>query len=188
MADGLKLGALLPDRLDGLGERARQELCQNEDVGAMNLAWDFVGTELNAALAQALNCDLMEVLAKGWASADLLAGFADRARHPAGDRSVIELAAHDFSRELKPVIAVTIGSCPCVELEFSFALTAHFGGVQLSVVDGHITGGRTGEAWASAQLSYQGIPLHEAAETRKVPIPGEFQFDLPGVPIPAAVA
>ena len=46
--------------------------------------------------------------------------------------------------------------------------------MQLSIADGHITGGRTGEAWASAQLSFQGEPLHDAAETRKLPIPVEF--------------
>lgn len=152
----------------------------------MTLAWDYIGTELTGALAQALDCDLMEVLAKGWASSELLAGFADPAKYGAGDRSVIELSPHDASQEFKPVIAVTIGSCPCVELEFGLALTAHFGGVQLTVVDGHITGGRTGEAWASAQLSCGGQPLHDAAETRKVPIPGTFQFEPPGVPIRAA--
>jgi len=89
---------------------------------------------------------------------------------------------------MKPVIAVTIGSCPCVEIDFEFAVSARFGGVQLTIVDGHITGGQAGEAWASAQLSCQGVPLHDAADTRKMPIPGSFEFKAPGVPIlPAAL-
>ena len=188
MADGLKLSALLPARLDAVGARAREELCRNQDVGAMKLAWDYIGSELSSALAQALDCDLMEMLARHWASNDLLAAFAGPAKPSVGDRSVVELAAHDVSRELKPVIAVTIGSCPCVEIEFGFALTAHFSGVQLSIADGHIIGGRAGQAWASAQLSCQGVPLHDAAETRKLPIPGSFQFEPPGVPILAAAA
>jgi hypothetical protein len=187
MADGLKLSALLPNRLDEVGARARQKLCENKDVGAMTLAWDYIGSELNGALGQALDCDLMEELAKGWANADLLASFADPAKHAASDRSVVEFAAHEIKRELKPVIAVTIGSCPCVEIEFGFAVSAHFSGVQLTITDRHITGGRAGEAWASAQLSCQGTPLHDAAETRKFPIPGTFQFKPPGVPLlPAA--
>ena len=78
MADGLKLSALLPDRLDAVGAQARQRLCENEDVGAMTLAWDYIGDELSGALGQALDCDLMEVLAKGWARR----GFARRFRRP----------------------------------------------------------------------------------------------------------
>lgn len=185
MADILKLNALLPERLDEVGQRARQKLCENENVGGMRLAWDYIGSQLNSALGEALDCDVMEVLAKGWASADLLADFANSGTQSAGGRSVVELGAHEISRELKPVIAVTIGSCPCVEIEFGFTVSAHFGGVQLSIVNGHITGGQAGEGWASAQLSCEGVPLHDAAETRKLPIPATFQFDEPGVPIPA---
>lgn len=188
MVDGLKLSALLPERLDQVSQCARQQLCENEDVGAMNLAWDFIGSQLNGALAQALDHDVVAVLAKGWASADLLAEFANSGTQAADGQSVVELGAHELSRELKPVIAVTIGSCPCVEIEFGFTVSANFGGVQLCIVDGHITGGQTGEAWASAQLSCQGVPLHDAAESRKLPIPVAFQFDPPGVPIPALMA
>ena len=47
-------------------------------------------------------------------------------------------------------------------------VSANFGGVQLSIADGHITGGKMGEAWASAQLSFQGQPLYDAAQARKV--------------------
>ena len=186
MADGLKLSALLPDRLDEVAARAREKLSENEDVGTINLAWDYIGSELNGALGRALDCDLMEVLAKGWAGADLLAAFADPAKHPPGERSVVTLGAHDLSRELKPVIAVTIGSCPSVEIEFGLAVSANFSGVKLTIADGHITGGQAGDAWASAQLSCQGVPLHDSAGTRKLPIPGAFQFEAPGVPISAA--
>jgi hypothetical protein len=187
MTDGLRLKDLLPKRLDAVGERARQELCENQEVGGMKLAWGYIGSRLSDALEQALDCDLMEIFVKGWATSDLLVEFAANGGHVAGEHSVVELGAHELTRELKPVIAVTIGSCPCVEIEFGFAVSANFGGVQLTIVDGHIIGGRTGEAWASAQLSCQGVPLHDASESRKLPIPGAFQFDAPGVPIlPAA--
>jgi hypothetical protein len=188
MADGLRLKDLLPDRLDAVGESARQKLSENREVGAMKLAWDYIGSEISGALGQALDCDLMEVLARGWATTELLSEFAGTGAPGAAERSVLELGAHDLTRELRPVLAVTIGACPCVEIEFGFMVSANFGGVQLTIADGHITGGRTGEAWASAQLSCQGAPLHDAAESRKLPIPGAFQFEAPGVPIsPAAL-
>jgi hypothetical protein len=184
VAEVLKLSALLPDRLDRIGEQARKKLCETEEIGCMKLAWDFIAGELAGALKSALDCDLLKLLAKGWAEAELLSEFADPKKHPPGTRSVLEIGEHTLKRELHPVVAVTVASLPCVELKFTLVVTAHFSGVKLSVLDGHVTGGSLGEAWASAQLSYEGAPLHEAAESKKLPMPGTFAFEAPGVPIP----
>ena len=184
MAESVKLSALLPDRLDTLAERARARLCEDKQVGGMKLAWGYVGGRLRDALVDALDCDVLEVVAKGWASAASLSEFGDESRHPAGERSVVELGEHEVGRELSPVISVTIGKCPCVDLEFTLALNAKFGGVKLALQDGHIVGGETGDASASAQLSFQGVPLHDPAESPTLPLPGSFSFAAPGIPIP----
>lgn len=180
----VKMSDLLPERLDRVGDEARKTLSENEDIGCMKLAWDYVGTELENALKSALDCDVFTVFAKTWATAQQLSDYADPAKHPPGERSVIELGAHDISRALEPVIAVTIGSCPCMELKFTFTVTGNFGGVALTALNAHIIGGRPGDAWATGQLSYNGIPLHEAAESRKLALPGTFEFPEPGIPIP----
>jgi len=184
VVDRVPLSALLPDRLDSMAERVKTKLCEDDEVGGMKLAWGFVGNEIFNALKSVLDCDLLEILGKGWAQAGALADFADPAKHPPGERSVIELGEHDVSRELHPVIAVTVGSCPCVELKFTLTVTAKVGGVRLSILDSHIVGGDLGEAWASAQLSYEGVPLHSASDTKKISIPGEFGFASPGIQIP----
>lgn len=184
MADGLPLSALLPDRLDGVAEQVRGQMCSDEKVAKMDLAWDFIGDELHGALKSVLDCDLIGVVAKGWAEAAALSDYADPARHPPGERSVVEIGEHDFNRDFEPVVGVTVASCPCVELRFKFALTAHLGGAKLSIMDGHILGGTLGPSWASAQLSYAGVPLHPASETKKCAIPGTFAFEAPGIAIP----
>lgn len=184
MAERLTLATLLPARLDGAAEQAREALCANENIGGMSLAWDYIGSQLEGALKAALDCDLLEVLAKGWAAASTLAEYADLQKHPMGERSVVELGKHDVSRDVHPIVAVTIAPCPSVDLKFTFTITAHFGGLKLTVGDGHILGGAPGDAWASGQLSYDGVPLHKAAESRKVPIPGQFTFAAPGIAIP----
>jgi len=183
MADTLTLGDLLPDRLDGIDDGARAALSENPDVGKMKLAWGYVGGQLQEALKSALDCPALDALASAWSTAALLAEYADAAKHPPGERSVVELGAHEVSREFNPVIAVTIGSCPCVELDFTFAVTANFGGVKLGILDGHIMGGETGDAWASAQLSLHGVPLHKPAESKKLALPGAFTFPAPGLAI-----
>lgn len=184
MPDAVKLSDLLPDRLDEVGEQARAAICENEEISGMGLAWDYVGSQLQAALKSALDCDALGVLAKGWSGLQLLAEYADPAKHPPGERSVVELGAHEISREVHPVIAVTVGSCPCIELKFTFTVTGHFGGAKLAISDGHIVGGALGDAWANAQLSFNGVPLHQAAESRKVALPGKFDLAAPGVALP----
>ena len=183
MADGLRVADLLPDDLDAAAEQARRSLCDNEEIGKMSLAWDYISSQLEGALKAALDCDLMDLFAKGWANARLLADYSDPEKHPPGERSVVELGAHDVSRDLHPIVAVTVGSCPCIELKFTFTVAAHFGGLKLTIGDGHILGGATGDAWATAQLSYNGVPLHEAAESRKLALPGRFSFAPPGIAI-----
>ena len=184
MAERITLGALLPAKLDNLDERVKARLCEDEQVGGMKLAWDFIGDQLGEALESVLDCDLLEILGGAWAKAAPLAELADPAKHPPGERSLVELSKHEVNREFHPVIAVTIGSCPCVELQFTFAIAANIGGVRLAVIDGHIVGGDLGEVWASGQLSYEGTPLHPPSESRKLALPAEFRFDPPGIEIP----
>lgn len=178
---------MIPDRLDSVAERVKTRMCDDQQIGGMKLAWDFIGGELANALKSVLDCDLVEVLGGAWAKAAPLAEFADPDKHPRGERSVIEFGAHDISRELNPVIAVTIAPCPCVELSFTLALAAHVSGVRLAIVDGHLIGGDLGELWASAQLSYEGVPLHPEQESARIAAPGEFAFASPGIKIPAAL-
>ena len=159
-------------------------MCDDQQIGGMKLAWGFIGSQLQDALRSVLDCDLLEVLGGAWAKAAPLADFADPAKQPPGERSVVELGEHDVTRELEPVVAVTIGACPSVELKFTLALAAHVGGARLSIVDGHLVGGDLGELWASAQLSYDGVPLHPAQESTKIGVPGEFSFAPPGIKIP----
>ena len=187
MAEGIPLHALLPARLDSLADEVKARLCEDEQVGGMKLAWDFIGTELGNSLKSVLDCDVLEVLAGAWAKAAPLADLADPIKHPPGERSLVELGGHDVNRDFHPVIAVSIGSCPCVELNFTLALAAHIGGVRLAVTDGHIVGGDLGEVWASAQLSYEGSPLHAPAESRKLALPAEFRFGPPGIALPRLV-
>jgi len=183
MADPVKLSALLPENLDTLAGRARERLSQDEQIGGMKLAWGYIGGQLGDALKGALDCDLLELLAGSWASAKLLAEYADPVNHRPGERSVIELGQHEVGREFNTVVSVTIGKCPCIDLDFTLAVNAMFGGVKLAVMDGHIIGGETGDGSASGQLSLNGVPLHEPAESRKLALPGRFSFAAPGIEI-----
>ena len=183
MANSIKLNDLLPDNLESVAGQVRERLCEDESIGGMKLAWDYIGKELNKSLKAALDCDLLDVLGKMWAGLGEIAEFAHPDKHPPGERGVVAIGKHELKRGLHPVIAVTVGPCPCVELKFLFELTASVSGVRLSIQDGYIVGGDLGELWASAQLSFEGIPLHAPRESSKIGLPGEFAFD-PEIKIP----
>lgn len=184
MADAILLNALLPERLDSVVGQIKDRLCQDEQVNGMKLAWDFVAGQLHEALKSALDCPVADVLAECWAKAEPVAKLAASAGAAHAKPCIVQIGEHELSRELNPVISVTIGSCPCVELSMLFEVSAQISGVRLSIVDGHITGGDLGEAWASAQLSYEGVPVHPKSETRKLAIGGRFEFTAPGIAIP----
>ena len=187
MGEGIKVKELLPDRFERLGEESRKELSNDPNVSRMSLAWDYIESKLDEELRGVLDLDVFELLGKAWAAAKELADYTDPAKHPPGVRELLKFGDYDFEKELEPTIDVTIGSCPCCRLKFTLALTGSFSGLYLGIRDGHIVDGRTGKAWASAQLSYAGVPLHKEDKTRKYTLPGRFKFDAPGIPIPRLV-
>ena len=183
MAEGVPLHSLLPDKLDTLTEAARTRLCEDEQASAMNLAWSVVGDELKQALCSVLGDDLVQLLARAWASMPQVAGLADVIRDEKGKPQVVEIGAHEFSHELHPVVAVTIGSCPCAELAFTFAVSARVSGVRLKIRAGHVIAADLGELWASARLALQDIPVDTKGETRRIALSHAIEFDGPGIPI-----
>ena len=92
---------------------------------------------------------------------------------------MVHLGERKVERELHPVVAVTIGSCECLELRFTLCLTAHFSGLALSIRAPYVTGGTAGDLEASAQLKYGEVALHKAQESRKVALPGRFVLGTP---------
>jgi hypothetical protein len=177
------VGDLLPERLAGMADRAREQLSQDPEVGRSKLAWDLIGSEIEGALRSVLDCDLIETLAKAWTTARALQEYADPDKHPPGETSIVHLGEREFERELHPVVSVGIAGCPPMELRFTLCLTARFSGLALSVRAPCITGGTAGDAKVSAQLKYGEVPLHKPQESRKVELPGRFVFS-PALEIP----
>jgi hypothetical protein len=181
MSEGWRptLADLLPERLDGIEKKVRDQLCEDPGVGGSKLAWGLIGSEVEDALKSVLDCDLLEVLGKAWATMRALQAYADPALHPPGEMAVVHLGERDMERELHPVVTVTIGECPPMELRFTLTLRAHLSGLALSLRCPFLTGGATGDAQVSAGLSYGEVKLVKPEESRKLALPGRFAFDAP---------
>jgi len=184
MDEDIKLRDLLPDKLQSAAAKGVARLKANDQVGGMTLAWNYIGDELEDSLQSSLDCDLLGVLAKGWAEWRDIAEYADETKHPKGETSVLSVGKGHISREVYPTLEVTVGSCPCVDVKFTFRLSAHYECLELSILNGHITRVAPGKGWVGAQLLYDDIPLHSEAESKKMQLPGEYRFAEPGIPIP----
>ncbi|HYJ83209.1 MAG TPA: hypothetical protein VEW26_10255 [Allosphingosinicella sp.] len=176
---GLRVRDLLPERFDGLEDQVKAQLEADPEARKSKLAWDLIGSEVEGALRSVLDCDLIETLAKAWTTARALQDYADPDKHPPGEACVVHLGERKVERELHPVVAVTIGSCECMELRFTLCLTAKFSGLALSIRAPHITGGTAGDLKVSAQLKYGEAALHKPLEARKIALPGRFALATP---------
>lgn len=176
---GLRVSDLLSERLDGLEDRVKAQLEADPEARKSKLAWDLIGSEVEGALRSVLDCDLIEALAQAWTTARALQDYADPARHPPGEASVVHLGERKVERELHPVVAVTIAGCDCMELRFTLALTAQFSGLALSIRAPFITGCTAGDLKVGAQLKYGDVALHKPGEARKIALPGRFVFGEP---------
>ena len=179
---GIKVADLLPEQLS-LGPAVDEAMRDNPDACPPGLAWDFIAGQAGAALRSLLDCDVIELLAQGWAKASTIRAYADPAKHPPGETAIIHLAEHKFVREVHPVLKMTVAGCPPITLRFTVALAAQFRGLALSIESGHILAASTGDASVSAQLKYGAFDLTGEKESGKVALPGRFVFT-PSIPIP----
>ena len=185
--DDATLADLFPEEVE-LGPAMADAEARPDASGALQAAslipWDLVGGPVWDALRGLLDRDPVELFADGWTKAQAFRNYADPAKYPPDQTIVAHLGDHEFTRDLHPVITVSIPGCPPCALRFTVALEAWFSGVALSIRDGYILGGRTGDATLSAELKYRDISLIPEQKTRKLKLPGRFRFRPPGLRIP----
>jgi len=183
---GIKVADLLPEQLV-LGPAVEEAMQGDPAACPPGLAWDFIAGQAADALRSLLDCDVIELLAQGWAKARALQAYADPAQHPPGEMAIVHLAEHKFVREIHPVLQVAVAGCPPVSLRFTIALAAQVRGLALSIEGGHIRSAVAGDASVSAQLKYGAAKLTDEKQSGKVALPGRHVFT-PSIPIPPPVS
>jgi hypothetical protein len=177
----VQVGDLLPDRLQ-IEQTVKEALSKEQGMGAARLAWGVIGSQASDSLKSVLNMDALDVLSGAWAAAKQLHEFTDRSKHPEGERSVVYLGGHKFTKSLYPMLAVTIEPFKCVTLRFTLNIVANVRSVALTILNGSITGTGAGDLDLGAQLNYGSLALNKL-QSKKVQFPGQFALKAPGVPI-----
>jgi hypothetical protein len=179
---GIKVADLLPKRL-ALGPAVAEAMRGEPEACPPGLALDFVAERAGDALQGLLDCDVVELLAQGWAKARALQAYADPAQHPPGETAIVHLGEHKLVREVHPQLEIAVAGCPPVTLRFTLALAAQVRGLALSIESGHIVAAAPGDAAVSAQLKYGEVALTDEKQSKTMKLPGRFVFT-PSIPIP----
>jgi hypothetical protein len=180
---GIKVADLFPDGFE-LGTSMAEAARADPESETASLPWRLVAGPAGESLRGLLDCDLLELLAKGWLEAKAFRNYADPAKYPPDEIVGVALADHRFVREIHPALEVSLAGCRPVRLRFTVALAASFSGVALSIRDGHILGGTLGDGTVSAQLKYGAVKLTDEKKSRTLKLPGRFSFAAPGLRIP----
>lgn len=179
---GVTVTGLLPDTFKGMESTVKNELAKDSATTVASKLWGLVGSAATDAIRNRLNFDVVELLGCGWVVARELHEYKDRQRHPPNETSIVYLGQHKMKTDVHPVVVITVGPIRH-EIPFTLELTAQINSVALIIRDAHITGAGTGDCLVKAQLKLGDAELHDPIQSKKVPLPGRYDFQAPGLRI-----
>lgn len=181
---GMSVADLLPAHLDHLDAALEREKAANAQLASLPaIASGIVGERVDAAVREALSCDVFQVLAGAWAKARELHDYADVTKHPTDETSTMFLGEHGLGVDLHPTVDVTITGLGTFELRFTLTLQAALRMAELTIRNQHIVQLGKCDAALQSVLKYGDIPLHEPLQSRRVTLSTPLAFAAPGIPI-----
>ena len=178
---GLQVRDLLPNSME-MESTLKEVLCKDPGIASTRLAWGFIGSQATGAVKSVLNLDVFAVLARAWCVAKELQEYTDSSKHPSGERSVVYLGEHTFTKTVYPILKITIRPYTSVSLRFALELAADIRAVALGICNGYITSVGSGDGNVGAQLKYNAVALNKL-ESRKVSFTAPIAFKAPGLAI-----
>ncbi|GAB4363503.1 MAG: hypothetical protein Kow00114_19650 [Kiloniellaceae bacterium] len=160
-------------------EAVRQEL------GALDrmLLEEGVFGDLLAALYEAIELPLEDILRSAWSSLIELQEYRDAQKHPPEETSTVRFGRHKVTSKHRPAVTLLLNDRTLASLTFDLVLTLNVTATTLKVRGGRIWQARGTEFQGEAALSYRGFALMKK-KTGKLALPGTIDFK-DGVAIPA---
>ncbi len=184
MADdyGASVADLLPGHFDKLAETVAEHV-EQEPGGLGRIALGAIQSRAAEQLRGVLAIDAFELIAKAWAAAREMHGYADSASHPKGRTETCYLGQHSLSAGVHPVLQITVAGMKLSPMRFTLLLSAQLRSAELSILDGAIVAAAPGDGSGTAVLKYRDIALHDPLPSRHIRLPMRRTFE-PGLRIP----
>lgn len=173
---GVKLAALLPVAAADLEATLRTHVDQTP--GRASVVATVFGLAADAAagkLRDALDVDVIELVAGAWLKAAALREYRDPVRHPPGEVSIVPLGQHDIASTHEAVIQSEVAGIALPELRLKIELTARFKSAALSIEGGRVVAVAPGECSVSVRLKY-GARLLKEQSTPALQLPGRISL------------
>ena len=167
----IKLADLIAGDLGGVANKIEEELGTTNAAHSTTIAWSMVKSEATTRLLEALNVDLLELVAAAWSKAQDLKKYGDATQYPPDQSIVVHLGEHRVSCRLQPVVEVLLNEISLPPIRFSFEVVARFKSAALNIRGGVIREILPGACSALAVLRYGNVKLKEA-NTPDVRFPG----------------
>jgi hypothetical protein len=140
-------------------------------AGLPATALGFVAEEAAQAVANQLRLDVFELVFKAWAAVEELREYADPAKHPPSETSVVRWGKCNIKAPQAVDVKLSVAGITLPVLRLTIDLAAEFHSLALTIQGGAIRKLTPGPASASAALKYRSVML---IPTRKTP---ELKFD-----------
>lgn len=175
---GVAVRDLLPTAFNDLAGSIQNGLAHDDDSrpSIPGFAWNIAASETATAIRDSLDCDVFELVARGWCFANEMRKYKDK---PPGTTSIVYLGVHAVTTDVHPVLTLSILGIPCRPIRFTVELKANFETAAVLITDASIVGMDAGDCFVSAQLKYGNIGLHDAVKSRHLTLPGRIRFKTP---------
>jgi hypothetical protein len=183
---GRILRDLIPEKLARIDEDIERQLRDEPgsvDTSLPGFAKRMIGDRATRAARSSLNCDIFEVLAKGWCFAREMHRYTDPQKYPPDQETIVKLGEHTVATALHPVVTAMYAGQKLLSLRFTLELSGKFHASMLTIRNGRIICIGAGDCSVSLQLKYRSTRLHDPIESRTVKLDGVFFLPEPGLAI-----
>jgi hypothetical protein len=154
------IGLSSADIEKAMAEQARDGGAAQEAVTQLGGFAARVGAD---EINKALDLDMYDLLAHGWAKVQAVRDAAAKSRATPGQTTMVTLGQHELTHSCHPVLAFYVGDAPLPELKLTLELVARFKSVALSIADSTLHGLAPGDASAVVRLKYKTVKIKEQA-------------------------
>ena len=159
----------------GIGEDQLKSLRSEVSSALQGMPWSDVEAVIGEKLSEALDVDLVNLLAAAWEKYSLLSDAAKQSK--SGETVLVPLAEHAVKSELHPYVEIQLGPVTR-KIEFDVTLSLKLKGVVVKVESEEIRAIQAGTCEGSAEI---GIADHSIwkHDIKPVPLPGSVKVAIP---------
>jgi hypothetical protein len=143
-------------------QKVRSDFAAAEkEVAITTVAWPLLEDKILETLVEMFDLKLLDLCLTGWRKYEDLQEYADRKKHPLGEKNEVPLAEHEIISKHRPKLEISVGKYKKT-LAFDLNACLKLEDVVLQIQDGRIKGVQPGTCGGEATLEWENVTLIKA--------------------------